>query len=199
MSYTQTCEIPGITIAGADSDSMQYTPPADAEYLHYGHCKTIDGIPMTPDGKPTPGILTKTALESASIPHLTINAGSKITPQLPFIETGLSFGKNISVEPAMSDSQVSTAVEFGRIVGRNMASLTDCLVIGESIPAGTTTALAVLRAFGFDAKVSSSIPTNPTKLKNEIVDSALKRIDSDHPYSILAKVGDPMIAFVAEC
>ena len=97
MSYTQTCEIPGITIAGADSDSMKYTPPADAEYLHYGYCKTIDNIPMTPDGKPTPALLTKTALESASIPHLTINAGSKITPQLPFIETGLSFGKNISI------------------------------------------------------------------------------------------------------
>ena len=93
MSYTQTCEIPGITIAGADINSMQFTPPADAEYLHYGYCKTIDNIPMTPDGKPTPGLLTKTALESASIPHLTINAGSKITPQLPFIETGLSFGK----------------------------------------------------------------------------------------------------------
>ena len=197
MSYTQTCEIPGITIAGADSDSMQYTPPADAEYLHYGHCKTIDGIPMTPDGKPTPGILTKTALESASIPHLTINAGSKITPQLPFIETGLSFGKNISIEPAMSDSQVSTAVEFGRIVGRNMASLTDCLVIGESIPGGTTTALAVLRALGFDAKVSSSIPENPVELKNQIVESALKRINSEHPYSIVSKVGDPMIPFVA--
>ena len=197
MSYTETCEIPGITIAGADTNSMQYTPPADAEYLHYGYCKTIDNIPMTPDGKPTPGLLTKTALESASIPHLTINAGSKITPQLPFIETGLSFGKNISVESAMTDSEVSAAVEYGRIVGRNMASLTDCLVIGESIPAGTTTALAVLRAFDYDAKVSSSIPTNPTKLKNEVVNSALQRINSDHPYSILAKVGDPMIAFVA--
>ena len=39
--------------------------------------------------------------------------------------------------------------------------LTDCLVIGESIPGGTTTALAVLKALGFDAKVSSSIPNNP--------------------------------------
>ncbi len=197
MSYTETCEIPGITIAGPNSESMKYTPPADAEYLHYGYCKTIDNIPMSPDGKPTPALLTKTALESASIPHLTINAGSKITPQLPFIETGLSCGKNISVESAMTDSEVSNAVEFGRIVGRNMASLTDCLVIGESIPGGTTTALAVLRAFDFNAKTSSSIPTNPIKLKNEVVNSALKRIDSDHPYSILAKVGDPMIAFVA--
>lgn len=197
ISYTETCQIPGITFAGADKDSMQFTPPADAEYLHYGNCKTIDKIPMTPDGKPTPGLLTKSALESASIPHLTINAGSKVTPQLPFIETNLSFGKNISVENAMTDSQVSRAVDFGRIVGRNMASLTDCLVIGESIPGGTTTALAVLQALGFDAKVSSSMPDNPTELKNQIVNDALKRIDSDHPYSILAKVGDPMIPFVA--
>ena len=196
-SYTETCEIPGISIAGADVDSMKFTPPADAEYLHYGYCKTIDNIPMTPDGKPTPALLTKTALESASIPHLTINAGSKISPQLPFIETGLSFGKNISVQDAMTDSQVSHAVDFGRIVGRSLASLTDCLIIGESIPGGTTTALAVLKAFGFDAKVSSSIPENPVELKNQIVESALKRVNSDHPYNIVAKVGDPMIPFVA--
>ena len=197
ISYTETCEIPRITFAGADMKSIQFTPPADAEYLHYGYCKTIDKIPMTPDGKPTPGLLTKTALESSSIPHLTINAGSKILPQLPFIETGLHFGKNISINDAMTDSQVSHAVDYGRIVGRSLASLTDCLVIGESIPGGTTTALAVLRGLGFDAKVSSSIPNNPIELKNQIVDSAVKRIDSDHPYSVVAKVGDPMIPFVA--
>ena len=168
ISYTETCEVPGITFAGADMNSIQFTPPADAEYLHYGYCKTIDKIPMTPDGKPTPGLLTKTALESSSIPHLTINAGSKVLPQLPFIETGLRFGKNISVYDAMTHSQVSHAVDYGRIVGRSLASLTDCLVIGESIPGGTTTALAVLRGLGFDAKVSSSIPNNPVELKNQI-------------------------------
>ncbi|MFB5604406.1 MAG: nicotinate mononucleotide-dependent phosphoribosyltransferase CobT [Candidatus Nitrosomaritimum aestuariumsis] len=197
ISYTETCEIPGITFAGSDQDSIQFTPPADAEYLHYGYCKTIDKIPMTPDGKPTPGLLTKTALESASIPHMTINAGSKISPQLPFVDTGMTFGKNISIQNAMTDSQVSHAVDYGRIVGRSMASLTDCLIIGESIPGGTTTALAVLKALDFDAKVSSSIPNNPIELKNQIVNSALERIDSEHPYSIVAKVGDPMIPFVA--
>ncbi|MFB5622245.1 MAG: nicotinate mononucleotide-dependent phosphoribosyltransferase CobT, partial [Candidatus Nitrosomaritimum yanchengensis] len=197
ISYTQTCEIPGITFAGANSESIQFTPPADAEYLHYGYCKTINKIPMTPDGKPTPALLTKTALESASIPHLTINAGSKVSPQLPFIETGMSSGKNISIQDAMTDSQVSHAVDYGRIAGRSLASLTDSLVIGESIPGGTTTALAVLRTLGFDAKVSSSIPNNPVELKNQVVTSALKRIDSDHPYSMIAKIGDPMIPFVA--
>ena len=197
MSYSETSEIPGITFAGKDKNMIQFTPPADAEYLHYGYCKTIKDIPVTPDGIPTPGILTKVALESASIPHLTINAGSKIVPQLPFIETGLSPGKNISIEKAMTDSQVSHAVDYGRIVGRNLASMTDCLVIGESIPGGTTTALAVMKAFGFDAKVSSSMSTNPTELKEQITESALERIDSEHPYSIIATVGDPMIPFVA--
>ena len=197
ISYTETSEIPGITFAGADKDSIQFTPPADAEYLHYGYCKTIDKIPMTPDGKPTPGLLTKTALESASISHLTINAGSKITPQLPFIESGLPFGKNISVQDAMTDTIVSHAVEYGQILGRSLASLTDCLMIGECIPGGTTTALALLKALDYDAKVSSSIPDNPIELKNQIVTSALERIDSEHPYSIVAKIGDPMIPFVA--
>lgn len=197
LSYTETCRISGITIAGADADLMQYTPPADAEYLHYGYCRSIDGIPMTPDGIPTPALLAKTALESSSIPHLTINAGSKIPPQLPFINTGIPFGMDISTQDAMTGVTVSKAVDYGRIVGRSMASLTDCLVIGESIPGGTTTALAVLRAMGFDAKTSSSIPTNPVELKNKVTAQAIARIDSSNPYRIVAQVGDPMIPFVA--
>ncbi|MEJ2261615.1 MAG: phosphoribosyltransferase, partial [Nitrosopumilaceae archaeon] len=172
ISYTETSEIPGITFAGADKDSIKFTPPADAEYLYYGNCKTIDKIPMTPDGKPTPALLTKVALESSSIPHIVINAGSKIEPQLPFIQTGLSPGKNISVYPALTDSQISQAVDYGRIVGRTLASMTDCLIIGESIPGGTTTALAVLRGLGYKARVSSSIPDNPVILKNQIASMA---------------------------
>jgi uncharacterized protein (TIGR00303 family) len=97
----------------------------------------------------------------------------------------------------MSDSQVSQAVDYGRMVGRNLASMTDCLIIGESIPGGTTTALAVLRGLGYKAKVSSSIPNNPVELKNQIVNSALERLTSDNPYHVISTVGDPMIAFVA--
>lgn len=197
ISYTETCEIPGITFAGTDKESIKYTPPADAEYLYYGFCKTIDKIPMTPDGKPTPALLTKTALESSSIPHIVINAGSKITPQLPFIQTGLSYGLDISSNSAMTESQVFRAVDYGRIVGRTLATLTDCLVVGESIPGGTTTALATLRGLGFKCKVSSSIPNNPVELKNKIVDNALKRLDTENPYKIVAEVGDPMIPFVS--
>ncbi len=197
ISYTETSEIPGITIAGSNLDFIKFTSPADSEYLHYGTCKCIDSVPMTPDGKPTPALLTKVALESASIPHIVINAGSKIIPDIPFLETGLEPGKNIQNEPALDRYYVLRAVEHGRIIGRTLGALTDCLVIGESIPAGTTTAMAVLKGFDIDAKVSSSIPNNPIELKNNVVNAALKRSKSKDAYDVIANLGDPMIPLVA--
>lgn len=197
ISYTETSEIPGITFAGSNKEMIKFTPPADAEYLYYGSCKSIDAIPMTPDGKPTPALITKTALEMSSIPSIVINAGSKIEPQLPFVYSGLEYGKNIQQNQAMTQSQVMRAIDFGRIIGRTLATLTDCLVIGESVPGGTTTALAVMRGLGYDAKVSSSIPQNPVELKNHVVSDALKRLESNDPYHVISQLGDPMIPFVA--
>jgi len=197
ISYTETCEIPGITFAGSNPELIKFTPPADAEFLHYGYCKSIKGIPMTPDGKPTPALLTKVALESASIPHVVINAGSKHNPQLPYIETNLPPGKNITQGPAMDESSFLQAIDYGRIIGRTLSSVTNCLIIGESIPGGTTTALAVMRGLGIDAHVSSSIPKNPVELKNRVVTNALKNVNSDDPFVISATLGDPMIPFVA--
>ena len=197
LSYTETCEIPGITVAGTNTDFIKFTPPADAEFLHYGYCKSIDIIPMTPDGKPTPALLTKASLESASIPQVIINAGSKISPKLPYFQTGIPHGKNIAIEPALEQSNVVQAIDYGRILGRTLASSTDCLIIGESVPGGTTTALAVLKSLGVDAYVSSSMPENPQSLKNEVVEKALARSDSKEPYDVIANAGDPMIPFVA--
>jgi len=196
-SYTYTCEIPGITVAGANPDLLKFTSAADAEFLHYGYCKSIDAIPMTPDGKPTPAILTKVALEAASTPCFVINAGSKIVPKLPYLELGLDPGKNIAEEPALESELTRKAVEHGRIIGRSLGSSTDCLIIGESIPGGTTTALGVLRGFGLKASVSSSMPQNPVDLKNQIVETALKRLHSTNPYDVVTQLGDPMIPSVA--
>ena len=197
ISYTETAEISGITVAGAEPDLIKLTPPADSEFLQYGFCKTIDIIPMTPDGKPTPALLTRAALDFANIPKIVINAGSEIYPKMPYVETNLPFGKNISVEPAFERSTVEQAINDGRVLGRILGACTNCLIIGESIPGGTTTALAVLKSFGINAHVSSSMPNNPESLKNEIVEKALKRSDSKDPFKIIANAGDPMIPFVA--
>jgi uncharacterized protein (TIGR00303 family) len=197
ISYTETCEIPGITIAGADKEFLKFTSPADAEYLSYGKCKCIDSIPMSPDGKPTPALLTKVALNTSKIPHFVINAGSKIAPDVPSFDSELPIGKNISELSALTLDDVHNAVEFGKIIGKSISKATDCLVIGESIPGGTTTALATLRGFGIDTSVSSSMPKNPIEIKNNVVSSALKRKKSDDAFEIIAELGDPMIPVCA--
>lgn len=197
ISYTATSEIPGITIAGEHPDLIKFTGPADAEFIHYGHCKSISVIPMTPDGKPTPALLTKTALEAASISSIVINAGSKVSPKLPFIDMNLDYGKNISKEPGLDMEEVGKAVEYGRIIGRFLGSSTDCVVIGESIPGGTTTALGVLEGFGIKGLVSSSMPENPVELKFRTVKTALERLQSKDPFEIISQLGDPMIPTVA--
>ena len=197
ISYTETSEIPGITIAGADKEFLKFTSPADAEFLRHGHCKCIDTIPMSPDGKPTPALLTKVALDSAKIPHFIINAGSKIYPDIPHFDSQLEFGKNISESTALSPEKVAEGIEFGKIIGKSICKPNECLVIGESIPGGTTTALAVLKGFGINTSVSSSMPNNPIEIKNQTVDNALKRLKSDDPINIISELGDPMIAVVA--
>jgi len=197
ISYTETCEIPGITIAGADKEFLKFTSPADAEYLTYGKCRCIDSIPMSPDGKPTPALITKVALNTSKIPHFVINAGSKISPDVPSFDSELSIGKNISESPALTIDDVHNAVEFGKVVGKSISKSTDCLVIGESIPGGTTTALAVLKGLGIDTNVSSSMPKNPIEIKNKVVSSALKRKKSDDVFDIVAELGDPMIPVCA--
>ena len=196
-SYTETCEIPGITIAGADKEFLKFTSPADAEYLSYGKCKCIDSIPMSPDGKPTPALLTKVALNTSKIPHFVINAGSKIAPDVPSFDSELPIGKNISESSALTLDDVRNAVEFGKIIGKSISKATDCLVIGESIPGGTTTALATLSGLGIEASVSSSMPKNPIEIKNNVVSSALKRKKSDDAFEIVAELGDPMIPVCA--
>ncbi|HKC78533.1 MAG TPA: nicotinate-nucleotide--dimethylbenzimidazole phosphoribosyltransferase, partial [Nitrosopumilaceae archaeon] len=97
----------------------------------------------------------------------------------------------------LDQDSVKKAVEYGRIVGRSLGASTDCLIIGESIPGGTTTALAVMTGFGIQAAVSSSMPENPIMLKKQTVQSALKRLESKDPYDIISQLGDPMIPTVA--
>ena len=197
ISHTETCTIPGITIAGATPELAKYTPAADAEFLRYGKCKSIAEIPATPDGKPTPALITRAALGMAKIPNMIIDAGSAHSPKTPYMHTGLLPGKNIQNESGLGIDEAKKAIEYGKQIGESLGALADCLVLGESVPGGTTTALAVLRAFGIKARTSSSMPENPGKLKESIAIAAQNRITSSDPISISAELADPMLPFLA--
>jgi len=202
ISYTETSQIPGITFAGANPDLIKYTPAADSEFLYYGKCFSISGVPATPDGIPTPALLTRTALLLGKIPCLVVNSGSKIDPKIPFISFGINHGKNIQYEAALELFETHQAFEYGKILGKQLSKSNDLVVLGESIPGGTTTALGVLTGFGIDAnyKISSSMPNNPHDLKIRVVHEAIKNqktSDLIDPFKIISLLGDPMIPAVA--
>ncbi|MET1124810.1 MAG: nicotinate mononucleotide-dependent phosphoribosyltransferase CobT [Archaeoglobaceae archaeon] len=196
IGNTRTAEIPGITVAGANPELVKYTPPADAELLYFGRCLSIDGVPATPDGKPTPALISLAALRLTDVPFLVVRSGTIVAPKIPFVELSAPVGGNIAVESAMSREDVAGVIERAKILSKQLSKLCDVLMVGESIPAGTTTAAAVLKALGFKPAVSSSMPENPIELKMEVVEKAVGRLKSRDPLDVLAEVGDPVLAAV---
>jgi uncharacterized protein (TIGR00303 family) len=198
IGVTETAKIQGISAAGANPEITDYTPPADVELLHFGKCKCIPGVPVTPDGIPTPALITMSALKLADIPSLVVNAGLKIKPLVPFVELGGSPGRDIRTGKALDNAQ--EVFNRAKIAGENLSKTVDYMVVGESIPGGTTTALSVLLAMGVNAKgkVSSSMPLNPHELKTKTAEAALEAAGvetgefADDPIQAVSTVGDPM-------
>jgi NaMN:DMB phosphoribosyltransferase len=173
IATTETGKIQGISAAGKHPEFTDYTPPADAELLLLGKCKCINGVPVTPDGIPTPALITMSALRLADIPVLVASGGLKVNPQIPFLDLGGNPGKDIRTGSAVEN--VEEVIQRATLAGEHLAKTADYLVIGESIPGGTTTALGVLSAMGVNSegKVSSSLPENPHGLKTETVQAGL--------------------------
>ncbi len=203
LGTTDTSFIPGITVAGASPELTPYTPPADAEYLLLGRCKVIPVPPMTPDGKPTPALISRACLQLLDLPVLVVCAGCRIKPQIPYVDLGGAPGRDIRTGKALDRDTVTNVLENGRMLGRELAKIFDLVIIGESIPAGTTTTLAFLVALGYDAwnRVSSASPTNPIELKRSVVREALRNAGLETPTSdpieAVSKVGDPVIVGVS--
>ncbi|MCJ7613328.1 TIGR00303 family protein [Candidatus Bathyarchaeota archaeon] len=198
IGVTETAKIQGISAAGENPEITDYTPPADVELLHLGKCRCIPGVPVTPTGIPTPALITMSALKLADIPSLVVSAGLKVKPHVPFVELGGAPGRDIRTGRALDNAE--EVMNRAKIVGENLSKTLEYLVIGESIPGGTTTALSVLLAMGINAKgkVSSSMPNNPHELKIKTAEDAIRAAgakvgDFAHdPIGAVSAVGDPM-------
>jgi uncharacterized protein (TIGR00303 family) len=167
--------------------------------LLLGKCKCINGVPVTPDGIPTPALITMSALRLADIPVLVASGGLKVKPQIPFLDLGGTPGRDIRTGSAVDN--VEEVIQRAAVAGEHLAKAADYLVIGESIPGGTTTALGVLAAMGVKAegKVSSSMPDNPHELKAETVKAGLAASGesfgslAQNPIKAISCLGDPMM------
>lgn len=209
IATTDTAKIPNITGAGISPDFMEYTPAGDVELIVHGNVHCCDIPPETTIGDasaPTPAMITKGVLELTNVPYLIVDAGSKIKPDVPYMYIDEGYGKDIRTGKAVKNPE--KIFNKSKLIAKELSKSHDYLVIGESIPGGTTTALSVLTALGYDAnfKVSGSIPKNPHDLKKKTVlegiananlEKGIGNIGKNDPFKCISAVGDPMIPSVA--
>ena len=204
IGTTETSKIEGISGAGASAELTEFTPAADVEFMVLGDVRCTDTAAETVvDGAaaPTPARLTKAALQLANLPFVIVDAGSKVKPDVEYVSLGKEYGQDIrSGKGVLNPLEI---FENAKDLGSELSQRHEMLIIGESIPAGTTTALGVLKALGYEAneKVSGSMPHNPHDLKSKTVDEGLKNAgitpgEADAIQAIGA-VGDPTLPAVA--
>jgi len=196
---TRTAEIDGISAAGADPELMVHTPAADAEILAYGDVVHAPTVPASPTGCPTPAVVTRAVREVVGFDATVVDAGLAVDTAAPTVQVGARPGGDLREPTPVPDARdVWTASrEFGR------ALPDEELLVAETVPGGTTTAMGVLRALGEPTDVSSSLPTNPVETKRSVVAEALAASGlepgdrSGDPIGAVRRVGDPVQAVVA--
>jgi NaMN:DMB phosphoribosyltransferase len=204
IGTTDTSLIEGISGAGPSTELTIYTPASDAEFMVLGEVRCCEAPAETVVGDaaaPTPARLTKAALQVSNTPFVIVDAGSKIKPDLEYYSLGKEYGRDIRTGKGVLNPL--EIFENAKELGAELSQRHEMLIIGESIAAGTTTALGVLKALGYEAneKVSGSMPHNPHDLKSNAVNEGLKNAgitpgEADAIQAIGA-VGDPTIAAIA--
>ena len=190
---TEVSRIPGITSAGASSELTMLTPAVDTEIIIGGRPMIINEPPMTPEGIPTPAIVTKACLDLSGIRSMAVNAGYSVPPKVPFFDTGLHPALNPSEVKALPDFR--KAFDAGLYLGELLDGRYSVIVLAESVPGGTTTAQVVLSSMGSKVTTSSTMPSDPVQIKGEIVKKAIGRTGyfMGNPEMAVEQYGDYMM------
>lgn len=184
-----------VPISGVGKSVIDYTPAADMELVTLGESVSLCHPPIDATGCPSPATITRAAVDLLDIPVVTVDAGSYIKPKIPYVSVDEKPTGDIRYGLAMDNSK--ELFKSGKILGKNL--IYDSLIIGESVPGGTTTALGVLMGLGYDAKdkISSGSVENPKDLKVNVVESGLQKRKSNGVFDVLNAVGDKMMPVVA--
>lgn len=197
-AHTDTSSIPGISAAGASQEMIPFTPAADLEALAFGRPRCLDTIPSNPLGPPGPALVTRTALAAGAMCWLPIVLGLRVQPDLRVLTLASTPGGRIDLEDGVPNAK--RLFEQGLALGDRLASRGDYLVIGESVPGGTTTSLAVLRQLGLPHRVSGSGAADVAGLKQAVATRASARAalaTTASTLDVVAALGDPMQPLVA--
>lgn len=196
---TATASIPDISAAGADPSARRWTPTADAELLTAGAPVTAPGVPRSPSGCPTPAVVTRAARDLTGFDVVVLDAGLDEPPGVDVRDTGAAPGQDVRDATAVPNAEA--VFERASAIGRSLTA--ERLLLAETIPGGTTTAMGVLGALGERTAVSSSLPENPIERKRAVLAAGLAASGiapgdaAGDPVAAVRAMGDPVLATLA--
>ncbi len=207
MGFTDTGLYPGISAAGKTIADRKTTAIADLEFLIKGNTSQAK-YPLPPlAGGASPVLITRAIASKLKWPVVIMNAGSRIRPPFACIDLGGEPANCLSKGNALATHVVLNLFQSGVAWGERLAKhLEGYVILSECVVGGTTTALGVLSALGYDAagKMNSSHPICNHNQKWRLVNQGLSffnhyQADSDVPlpFRAVAALGDPMQIAVA--
>lgn len=200
MSNTATANIVGITQAGIPG-LIHLTPTLDAEFVCTGEVRSLENIAETPKGVPTPALLTRAVHTLKPFTNIELlDLGLQVQPNINYVKKhsfNILPSGSINIDANINAIELfEQAVEFGQ----NFECEDDYIILGESVPSGTTTACATALALGYNVKemFSSSFKEVPNDIREQTIQKALNNVSKeDDIFSILSHVSDNMLIFNA--
>ena len=200
LSNSKTANIAGITQAGIPG-MIHLTPTLDSEFVCTGEVRSLDNIAETPKGVPTPALITRAVHLLAPYGRVELlNLGLEIEPKVEYFKV-----HNFNINPSQSiakgaDIEAQEVFQKGIAFGQAYECQDEYIILGESVPSGTTTAMATAIGLRYRVKecFSSSFKEVPNDIREKTLKLALSHIaEKDDIFQILSKVSDNMLIFNA--
>ncbi len=200
IAGTETSQIEGISAAGINSKARRKTALADAEFLLFGPSKDHKyKLPFLNAGV-TPALISYVCSKLICACPIVIPIGIKEKPYFNHLVVENSLAgpaKCLSTGKSMHKERVLSLYKKGFEIGK---STKQSIFISESVPGGTTTAQAVMEAFGLNVNnlIGSSLINPPRALKTKVIKAGLANANLKNKFDsldVISTVGDPFQAF----
>ncbi len=200
IAGTETSQIKGISAAGSNAKARRKTALADAEFLLFG--PFIDHkykLPFLNAGV-TPALISYVCSRLINVNPIVIPIGIKEKPYFSYLNVennSLGPSKCLTTGHSMNKKRVLSLYKKGLEIGKSSKKP---IFISESVPGGTTTAQAVMEAFGLNVNhlIGSSLINAPRSLKTKVIKEGLLNANLNYKFDsldVISSVGDPFQAF----
>ncbi len=200
IAGTETSEIQGISAVGLNSKSRMKTALADAEFLLFGASEDHKyKLPFLNAGV-TPALISYVCSKLICATPIVVPIGIQEKPYFSHLVVEnylLGPAKCITTGNAINKERVLSLYTKGLEIGKASSKP---IFISESVPGGTTTAQAVMEAFGLNVTnlMGSSLINAPRSLKTKVIKDGLLKANLNNNFDsldVISSVGDPFQAF----